>query len=134
MVGEASDGQQGIDLYHQLTPDVALLDLRMPRMSGFEVLQHIRKDFPSARCIVLSDYRGSADISRAVRGGAMGYLTKDAGGAEIRHALKQVLDNHAVIDPAVQHHVVDAIATRSAAPAGRGRDTPTTRGRALSRR
>lgn len=90
IIGEASDGQQGIELYRQVKPDVVLLDLRLPRVSGFEVLQQIRKEFPNARCIVLSSYRGSEDIYRAVRGGAMGYLTKDASGEEVTNAVLTV--------------------------------------------
>ncbi|QEE27435.1 response regulator transcription factor [Terriglobus albidus] len=107
VVGEASDGQQGIDLYHQLTPDVVLLDLRMPRMSGFEVLQHIRKDFPTARCIVLSAYRGSEDIYRAVRGGAMGYLTKDASGEEVTNAVLTVSRGLRYIPKEILHRLAE---------------------------
>ena len=90
VVGEASDGKQGIEQYRLLRPDVVLLDLRMPVLSGFDVLLQLRKEFPTARCIVLSAYRGSEDIYRAVRGGAMGYLTKDAAGNEVINAVLTV--------------------------------------------
>lgn len=90
VAGEAADGEQGIEMYRQLRPDIVLLDLRLPKLSGFDVLSRIRKEFPTARCIVLSAYRGSEDVYRAVRGGAMGYLTKDASGDEVTNAVLTV--------------------------------------------
>jgi DNA-binding NarL/FixJ family response regulator len=70
---------------------------------------------PETTVVVLTTYADDRSVRSALRAGARGYLTKDAGGAEIRHALNQLLDNRAVIDPAVQHHVVDAIAAGSPA-------------------
>jgi DNA-binding NarL/FixJ family response regulator len=65
---------------------------------------------PQVKVVALTTYADDRSVLTALRAGARGYLTKDAGGAEIRAALRQVLDNHAVIDPAVQHHLVDALA------------------------
>jgi DNA-binding NarL/FixJ family response regulator len=90
IIGEASDGEAGIAMYRQHRPDVVVLDLRLPRVSGFEVIIELRKDFPSARIVVLSNYRGSEDIYRAVRSGAMAYLTKDASGEELLNAIQNV--------------------------------------------
>lgn len=90
IVGEAVDGEQGIQLYHALKPDVVVLDLRLPRVSGFEVIATLRKAPKPARIVVLSNYRGSEDIYRAVRSGAMGYLTKDASGEELINAIQNV--------------------------------------------
>jgi DNA-binding NarL/FixJ family response regulator len=90
IIGEASDGETGIAMYRQHRPDVVLLDLRLPRLSGFEVIVELRKEFPSARIVVLSNYRGSEDIYRAVRSGAMAYLTKDASGEELLNAIQSV--------------------------------------------
>jgi DNA-binding NarL/FixJ family response regulator len=90
IVGEASDGEAGIEMYRSLRPDVVVLDLRLPRVSGFDVIVHIRREFPNARIIILSNLHGSEDIYRAVRGGAMGYLTKDASGEEVLNAIQTV--------------------------------------------
>ncbi len=90
VIGEAGDGEHGIALYRTLRPDVVLLDLRLPGISGFDVLVRLRKEFADARIIVLTNYRGSEDVYRAVRGGAMGYLNKDASGEELIDAIETV--------------------------------------------
>jgi len=77
-------------MYRTLRPDVVVLDLRLPRLSGFDVIIQLRKEFPNARIVVLSNYQGSEDIYRAVRSGAMAYLTKDASGEELLNAIQNV--------------------------------------------
>jgi DNA-binding NarL/FixJ family response regulator len=119
VVGCASDGDEAVAMAAGLLPDIVLMDLRMPRCDGVEATRLLRERVPETKVVVLTTYADDRSVIDALRAGARGYLTKDAGGAEIRHALKQVLDNHAVIDPAVQHHVVDAIATLSPAQARR---------------
>lgn len=118
VVGSASDGDEAIALAADLLPDVVLMDLRMPRCDGVEATRMLRDRVPQTKVVVLTTYADDRSVIDALRAGALGYLTKDAGGAEIRHALRQVLDSHAVIDPAVQHHVVNAIATLPPAQAG----------------
>lgn len=90
IVGEAPDGESGIEQYRSLLPDVVVLDLRLPRMSGFEVITQLRKERHPARIVVLSNYQGSEDIYRAVQSGAMGYLTKDASGEQLIQAIQNV--------------------------------------------
>ena len=118
VVGSASDGDEAITLAADLLPDVVLMDLRMPRCDGVEATRMLRDRVPQTKVVVLTTYADDRSVIDALRAGARGYLTKDAGGGEIRHALRQVLDSHAVIDPAVQHHVVNAIATLPSAQAG----------------
>ena len=118
VVGSASDGDEAVALAADLLPDIVLMDLRMPRCDGVEATRLLRDRVPETTVVVLTTYADDRSVIDALRAGARGYLTKDAGGAEIRQALKQVLDNHAVIDPAVQHHVVDALATLSPARPG----------------
>jgi len=90
IVGEACDGEAGIAMYRSLRPDVVVLDLRLPRVSGFDVIVHLRREFPTAKIVILSNLHGSEDIYRAVRGGAMAYLTKDASGEELLNAIQNV--------------------------------------------
>ena len=116
VVGEASDGNEAVALAAELHPDVVLMDLRMPRCDGVEAIRLLRDREPDVKVVVLTTYSDDRSVIDALRAGARGYLTKDAAAAEIRHALRQVLDEHAAIDPAVQHHLIDAIA---AAPAPR---------------
>ena len=90
IVGEASDGEAGLQMYRTFLPDVVVLDLRLPRISGFDLIVQLRSQFPSVHIVVLSNYTGSEDIYRAVRGGAMAYLTKDASGEELLNAIQSV--------------------------------------------
>ena len=90
IIGEASDGEEGVALYRSLLPDVVVLDLRLPRRSGFEVIEQLRREFPKTRIVVLSNYQGSEDIYRALHFGAMAYLTKDASGEQLVDAIQQV--------------------------------------------
>jgi DNA-binding NarL/FixJ family response regulator len=111
VVGAASDGAEAVALAEELGPDVVLMDLRMPRCDGVEATRLLRERRPRTKVVVLTTYADDRSVLEALRAGARGYLTKDAGGDEIRHALQQVLDDQAAIDPAVQHHLVDAIST-----------------------
>jgi DNA-binding NarL/FixJ family response regulator len=90
IVGEAADGEAGLALYRELLPNVVVLDLRLPRLSGFEVITQLRAEFPHARIVILSNYQGSEDIYRAIKSGAMAYLTKDASGEELLNAIQNV--------------------------------------------
>jgi DNA-binding NarL/FixJ family response regulator len=119
VVGTAANGEEAVDQAATLRPDVVLMDLRMPRCDGVEATRRLREQVPGSKVIVLTTYADDRSVIEALRAGARGYLTKDAGAAEIRQALQQVVSGQAVIDPAVQHHLVDAIAV-APAPAGPG--------------
>jgi DNA-binding NarL/FixJ family response regulator len=90
VVGEAGDGEAGIAMYRQVQPDVVVLDLRLPLVSGLDVIVRLRREFPGARIVILSNYRGSEDVYQAVRNGAMAYLTKDTSGEELLNAIRSV--------------------------------------------
>jgi DNA-binding NarL/FixJ family response regulator len=107
IVGEASDGEQGLRLYESLKPDVVVLDLRLPKLSGFELITLLRQSSPSARIVVLSNLQGSEDIYRAVRSGAMAYLTKEASGEELINAVQNVHRNLRYLPPTMMDRLAE---------------------------
>jgi DNA-binding NarL/FixJ family response regulator len=110
VVGTAADGEEALALAGQLQPDVVLMDLRMPRVDGVEATRRLRASHPGIKVVVLTTYADDRSVIDALRAGALGYLTKDAGAEEIRQALRRVADGQASLDPAVQLHLVEAIA------------------------
>lgn len=90
VVAEAANGAQAVDLYRQHRPDVALLDIRMPVMTGVEAAAAIRGEFPDARLIALTTYGGDEDIRRALAAGVSSYLTKDVLHDELLKAIRAV--------------------------------------------
>ena len=110
VVGAASDGDEAVDLAAAAHPDVVLMDLRMPHCDGVEATRRLRHLDPNIKVLMLTTYADDRSVIDAVRAGARGYLTKDAGAEEIRRALDQLASGQAAIDPAVQHHLLDAIA------------------------
>jgi DNA-binding NarL/FixJ family response regulator len=115
VVGTAADGEEAVALAAELQPDVVLMDLRMPRCDGVEATRQLVRRSPSVRVLMLTTYADDRSVIDALRAGARGYLTKDAGADEIHRALQQVTQGHAAIDPAVQHHLVDALAASPSA-------------------
>jgi two-component system, NarL family, response regulator len=90
IVAEASNGQQAVEQYRKHLPDIALLDMRMPVMSGVEAAAAIRAEFPQARMIALTTYGGDEDIRRALSAGVQAYLTKDVLHDELLKAIRAV--------------------------------------------
>ncbi len=118
VVGAAGDGEQACVLVEAHSPDVVLMDLRMPRVDGIEATRRIRADHPDVQVVVLTTYADDTSVLDALQAGALGYLTKDAGRDQIARALHTAAAGHAVLDPAVHARLL-AAATR-----------PTTRPRA----
>jgi DNA-binding NarL/FixJ family response regulator len=106
VVGSAGDGEQALALIAQTTPDVVLMDLRMPRLDGVEATRRIRAAHPGTQIVVLTTYADDQSILDALRAGAIGYLTKDAGRDHIRRAIEAAATGQAVLDPAVQARLV----------------------------
>jgi DNA-binding NarL/FixJ family response regulator len=102
VVGEAADGRHALKLIHELAPDVVLLDLQMPGLSGFEVLQETTERFPDVKIIVLSVHDSEEYAVRALRSGAAGYLPKSAASAELELAIDQVVRGKQYISPIIE--------------------------------
>ena len=118
VVGTASDGEEAIALVDRLRPDVVLMDLRMPRCDGVAATRRLREQGSPTRVVVLTTYADDRSVVEALRAGARGFLTKDAGADEIERAIAAVVRGDAAIDPAVQHHLVDAVASQPELPDG----------------
>ncbi len=117
VVGAAADGDEALTMAVQLRPDVVLMDLRMPHCDGVEATRRLRDHDAGIKVLVLTTYADDRSVIDALRAGARGYLTKDASAGQIRDALERVTSGQAAIDPAVQHHLLNAIASPAASPA-----------------
>jgi DNA-binding NarL/FixJ family response regulator len=110
LIASASDGEEALALADAHSPDVVLMDLRMPRVDGIEATRRLRERRPDVRVIALTTYADDESVLGALRAGARGYLTKDASSEDIRSAILTVAAGEAALDPSVQHHVVAALA------------------------
>jgi DNA-binding NarL/FixJ family response regulator len=110
VVGAAADGEEAVRLAVARAADVVLMDLRMPRMDGIEATRRLADARPAVRVIALTTYADEPTVLSALRAGARGYLTKDAGAEEISRAIAAVARGEAALDHAVQHHVIGAVA------------------------
>ena len=90
LVGEASNGREAIAKYRECRPDVTLMDLQMPEMSGFDAIVAIRDEFPEARIIVLTTYVGDVQAQRAMKTGAQGYVLKNLLHKELLETIRTV--------------------------------------------
>src|SRR6266567_8396178 len=88
IVGAAGDGEEAVRAVAELSPDVVLMDLRMPVLDGVEATRRITAEYPGTAVLVLTTYSDDASIAGALRAGARGYLTKDAGRTEIAAAIR----------------------------------------------
>ncbi len=91
VVGEAEDGQQTLDLVRRRRPDVAFVDIAMPKVSGIEVAKRVAAEYPNTRVIILTMLRDSAYMTKAMEAGAQGFLLKEAPEAEIVTAIDRVI-------------------------------------------
>jgi DNA-binding NarL/FixJ family response regulator len=117
LVGEASDGVQAIAQFHNLRPDVTLMDVQMPEMDGIAAIEQICKDCPKALIIVLTTYDGDAQAVRALKAGAAAYLLKGSLRHELLGAIRSVARGRRHISPEVAqqialHAAEDALSTR----------------------
>jgi DNA-binding NarL/FixJ family response regulator len=109
VAAEASDGHEALRLIEEHRPDVALLDIAMPGLNGLEVAARVVQDFPYVGVIILSMHATEEYVLRALRGGAAGYLLKDAGPAELELALEAVTRGERYLSPAISKHVTEYV-------------------------
>ena len=114
----AGDGLEAVALTGEHNPDVVLMDLRMPGLDGVEATRQIRAAHPETEVVVLTTHADEASILDALRAGARGYLTKDAGLAEIARAIHAAAAHQTLLDPVVQSQLL------AAATAGAGAAAP----------
>jgi DNA-binding NarL/FixJ family response regulator len=108
VVAAAGDGERALALVAEKEPDVVLMDLRMPRMDGVEATRRIRAEFPDVQVVVLTTYVDDESVFAAIKAGARGFLTKDAGAEEIARAIAAVREGDAQLDPSVQRRLLEA--------------------------
>jgi DNA-binding NarL/FixJ family response regulator len=106
VVGEASSGEEALILVESLRPDILLCDISMPGLSGLEVAERVARDFPETRTVILSIHGEKPYAIRALQAGAVGYLLKDAGTAELELALRATADGGFYLSPAISRHIV----------------------------
>ena len=106
VVAEAEDGQQALEVYRQHTPDVVLMDIRMPAMDGVEATRRLLAHDPAARIIILTTFDDDEYVFDALRAGALGYLLKDVSGTELAGAIRTVASGGALIEPSVARKVL----------------------------
>jgi two-component system NarL family response regulator len=111
VVGQATDGQEAVELFRGLAPDIALLDLRMPALGGIETIAAIRAEDPQARLVVLTSFASDEDIYQALRAGAKGYLLKDASGDELIECIRAVFEGRTCIPPAIAAKLAERVGT-----------------------
>ena len=101
VIASAENGREGVQLYRQHHPDVALMDLKMPEMGGVEAIRAIRAEFPQAKIVVLSTYEGDDDIARAMQAGAVTYLMKNTRSEKMIGVIREVAAGSRPIPPEV---------------------------------
>ncbi|MGA3033579.1 MAG: response regulator transcription factor [Terracidiphilus sp.] len=116
VVGEAADGVEAIAQFRKHQPDVTLIDLRLPKMSGVEVIQRVRMETPQARFVVLTTYDGDEDIYRALKGGAKAYLLKGMTTDELISTIREVHAGKSHIPPAIAERLAERVGTEDLTP------------------
>jgi DNA-binding NarL/FixJ family response regulator len=107
VVGEAATGREALELFRQHLPDVTLMDLQMPDVTGLEAMSAIRAEFPDARIVVLTTYAGDAQVTRALQAGAYGYLLKSTLGDELLTTIRGVHRGRKALSPEISFQLAE---------------------------
>jgi DNA-binding NarL/FixJ family response regulator len=122
VIGEAGEGQQAIDLARELKPDIVVMDIRMPGLSGIEATRRIRESLPQVQVLVLTAYDDDQYVFSLLQAGASGYLLKTAPVTELIKAIRLVKAGESALSPAIARKVVVRL---SAEPSGQGDSSAT---------
>jgi DNA-binding NarL/FixJ family response regulator len=109
VVAEAGSGEEALTLYREHRPDIAIMDWRLPGMSGVEALTAIRKEFPKARIMMLSVYEGEEDVYQAMKAGAAAYVLKSADREEVLQAIRTVHRGGKFLPPLLAARMADRV-------------------------
>lgn len=107
VIGEAADGQEGVELVVRLKPDVVVMDIRMPRLNGIDATRKIKELVPQVEILILTAFEDDYYIFPLLEAGAAGYLLKTASGSELEIAIRAVIRGETALDPQVAHKVVN---------------------------
>jgi DNA-binding NarL/FixJ family response regulator len=111
IIAEAGDGEEACKLYDELSPDVVLLDLRMPNKDGLHAITELMtRNPPKPRIIVMTTYESEEDIRRTLKAGAKGYLAKGTAPQEIRDAVRKVANGDSLLPPAIASKLAASMA------------------------
>jgi len=116
VIGVAQDGAEAVDLAAQKQPDLILMDLKMPIMSGIEATREIRTKFPNIKILVLTTYDDDEWVFDAIRAGASGYLLKDTPRQKIVEAIRGTMDGKSFVDPAIAGKLLNQVASKQTQP------------------
>jgi DNA-binding NarL/FixJ family response regulator len=117
VVGEATDGREAVRCAEELSPDLMMLDLSMPRSNGLEALKEIKRVSPQTRVLVLTVHKTEDYVFTALQAGADGYVLKDSSSAELMLAVKSVLNGERYLSPAIASTVVSGyLGSKDGAP------------------
>jgi DNA-binding NarL/FixJ family response regulator len=116
VVGEAADGVEAIAQFRKHQPDVTMIDLRLPKMGGVDVIQRVRSESPNARFVVLTTYDGDEDIYRALKSGAKAYLLKGMTSEELITTIREVAVGKSHIPAAIAERLAERMGTEDLTP------------------
>jgi DNA-binding NarL/FixJ family response regulator len=111
VVAESGAGGDALALFRQHAPDVVIVDLRLPGISGFDVIEQLKTAAPRVRILVLTSYDGSEDVYRALHAGALAYLLKDTSGEDLVQAIHSVAKGLRYLPSAVSNRLAERLAT-----------------------
>lgn len=116
VVGEASNGREAVELSEQLRPDIVIMDVTMPELSGVEATRRVRENASNIKVLALSMHRDSVYVREILRAGADGYLLKDSRGIDMLTAIRSVCNGEGYISPAVSQAVLQDYRKQAKAP------------------